>query len=149
MQERLVLMHVHWFIQYHGADLWLWGGGGRRQAAGRQINSTSQSHNKGHRGDDSIVVFQLPVQAEGVCGEVKHAQVQGLQTVTGVAVILRLFWRESYCLHWKRQGECTSVFSDVEVIKGNFLQLSAFDLKVNVDGFLLSIHPTDVDAWYL
>lgn len=41
------------------------------------------------------------------------------------------------------------MFSDVEVIKGNFLQLSAFDLKVNVDGFLLSIQPTDVDAWYL
>lgn len=109
MQERWVLLPVHWSMQYHWADHWLWGGGGKRQPAGRQINGTSQCHNKGHRADDSTVVFQLPEQAEGVCGGVEDAQVWGLQTVTGVAVMLQLFWRESYCLHWQRQGECTSM----------------------------------------
>ncbi len=89
-------------------------------------------------------MFQLPVQAEGVCGEVEDAQVRGLQTVTGVAVILLPVKLLSALTTARRVYQYV-----VEVIKDYFLQSSAFDLKVNVDGFLLSIQPTDVEVGYL
>lgn len=55
----------------------------------------------------------------------------------------RVLLTSSALTTYLRAAELSSAFNDAEAIEDHFLQSAVFDVKVNVDGFLLSIEAAD------